>query len=52
MKVLFTLLSLISLQTCISSTKPIDRETIVWQPTTTPQEGLKKPTLLRVAFGA
>ena len=42
MKVLFTLLSLISLQTCISSTKPIDRETPVWYPTTTQQDGLKK----------
>ena len=42
MKVLFTLLSLISLQACISSSKPLDRETIVWQPTSTPQESLKK----------
>jgi len=42
MKVLFTLLSLISLQTCISSSKPVDRETVVWQPTTSPQDGLKK----------
>ena len=42
MKVLFTLLSLISLQTCISSSKPLDRETIVWQPTSNPQESLKK----------
>src|SRR6056300_1695237 len=42
MKVLFTLLSLISLQTCISSTKPLDRETPVWYPTTTQQDGLKK----------
>ena len=42
MKILFTLLSLISLQTCISNTKPVDRETVVWQPTTSSQDGLKK----------
>ena len=42
MKALLTLFSLISLQTCISSSKPIDRKNPVWSPPTAEQQNLKK----------
>ena len=42
MKLLLTLLSLISLQTCISSTPPLDREKAVWQPPKMEQKNLAK----------
>ena len=42
MKALLTLFSLISLQTCISSSKPTDRNNQVWSPPTSEQQNLKK----------
>ena len=42
MKVLLTLFSLISLQTCISSPKPVDRDQAIWTPPILEQKGLKK----------
>ena len=42
MKVLLTLFSLISLQTCISSPKPVDRDQAIWTPPTHEQKDLKK----------
>ena len=42
MKALLTLFSLISLQTCISSSKPTDRKNPVWSPPTAEQQNLKK----------
>lgn len=42
MKVLLTLFSLISLQTCISSTPPIDRKEPIWEPPQQKQKGLSK----------
>ncbi|MGB1449500.1 MAG: peptide-methionine (S)-S-oxide reductase MsrA [Flavobacteriaceae bacterium] len=42
MKVLLTLFSLISLQTCISSTPPIDRNEPIWEPPQQEQKGLSK----------
>ena len=42
MKVLLTLFSLISLQTCISSTPPIDRNEPIWEPPQQEQKGISK----------
>ena len=42
MKTLLTLLSIISLQTCISSTQPLDRNNPIWEPPQIQKEGLKK----------
>lgn len=42
MKLFFTLISLISLQTCISSPQAVNRKEAVWAPPSTTQEGLKK----------
>src|SRR6056300_1349880 len=42
MKSLITLLFIISLQACISSTPPIDRIEPIWEPQISLQEGLKK----------
>lgn len=42
MKVLLTLFSLISLQTCISSPKPVDRNQAIWTPPALEQKDLKK----------
>ncbi len=42
MKALIFFFSIISLQTCISSSTPINRETPVWEPDTTHQEDFKK----------
>jgi peptide-methionine (S)-S-oxide reductase len=42
MKAIIILSSLIILQTCISSTPPLDHADPVWEPNTTNQEGLKK----------
>jgi len=42
MKLFLTLLSLVSLQTCISSTPPVDRNEPIWQPPKNEQEDLAK----------
>lgn len=42
MKIFVSFIGLISLQTCISSTSPLNRNEPVWTPTVTQQEGLKK----------
>lgn len=42
MKILFTLFSVISLQTCISSTPPTDREKPIWEPPKSEQKDLAK----------
>ena len=42
MKLFLTLLSLVSLQTCISSTPPVDRNENIWQPSKHEQEDLAK----------
>ena len=42
MKLFLTLLSLVSLQTCISSTPPVDRNEPIWQPPKNEQEDLTK----------
>lgn len=42
MKIFLTLFSLISLQTCISSPKPVDRNQAIWTPPTLEQNNLKK----------
>lgn len=42
MKLFVTLLSLVSLQTCISSTPPVDRNEPIWQPPKNEQEDLTK----------
>lgn len=42
MKVFLTLFSIISLQTCISSTPPLDRNEPIWEPPTLTQKGLSK----------
>ncbi|MEK9613112.1 MAG: peptide-methionine (S)-S-oxide reductase MsrA [Flavobacteriaceae bacterium] len=42
MKAVIILLSLITLQTCISNTPPLDHANPVWKPTASNQEGLKK----------
>ena len=42
MKLFLTLLSLVSLQTCISSSPPIDKKDPVWEPPLSEQKGLAK----------
>jgi peptide-methionine (S)-S-oxide reductase len=42
MKLFLTLLSLVSLQTCISSTPPIDKKDPVWEPPLSEQKDLAK----------
>ena len=42
MKLFLTLLSLVSLQTCISSTPPIDKKDPVWEPPLSKQKDLAK----------
>lgn len=42
MKIYHIIFALITLQTCISSTPPIDHKTAVWTPRENPQTGLKK----------
>ena len=42
MTLFITLLSLVSLQTCISSTPPIDKKDPVWEPPLSEQKGLAK----------
>ncbi|MGB2397776.1 MAG: peptide-methionine (S)-S-oxide reductase MsrA [Flavobacteriaceae bacterium] len=42
MKLLLSFLSLISLQTCISSPQPTHREKAIWEPPATTQKGLEK----------
>ena len=42
MKLFLTLLSLVSLQTCISSTPPVDRNEPIWEPQKNEQKDLAK----------
>jgi len=50
-KTLLIILTVITLQTCISSTPPINYSEPIWEPQTEVIQGMKKPILLRAVFG-